>query len=88
MVEFMRIHSTEMYIRMDVLNERQAQINHGQSLARLNERGGISAAEAMAIIERRKFMFIKEYDATLLLLKAIHDSKIDSLTGELNKGDA
>lgn len=43
------------YIRMEVLNEEWAQNNHGQSLKRLNERGGLSPCEAVAIIERRPY---------------------------------
>lgn len=41
------------YIRMDALNEQWAQRNHSQSLKRLNERGGLSACEALAIIQHR-----------------------------------
>lgn len=41
------------YIRMDALNEEWAQHNHSQSLKRLNERGGLSPCEAVAIIQRR-----------------------------------
>ena len=36
-------------------HEKQAQANHGQSLKRLAERGGLSAAEALCIIEDRKW---------------------------------
>lgn len=36
-------------------HERQARENHGQSLARLVARGGLSACEALAIIEDRKW---------------------------------
>jgi hypothetical protein len=32
-------------------HEKQAQSNHSQSLERLNGRGGLSAAEAVAILE-------------------------------------
>lgn len=35
-------------------HEAQAQRNHGQSLARLAERGGLSACEAVAILEDRR----------------------------------
>lgn len=41
------------YIRMDALNEEWAYRNHGQTLKRLNERGGLSPCEAAAIIECR-----------------------------------
>ena len=35
--------------------EDQAQRNHGQSLARLKERGGLSLCEAIALMESRKY---------------------------------
>lgn len=36
-------------------HEAQAQRNHSQSLDRLAERGGLSACEAVAILEDRRF---------------------------------
>lgn len=36
-------------------HEKQAQTNHSQSLKRLEERGGLSAQEALFIIEDRKW---------------------------------
>lgn len=44
-----------MAVRMDLLNEQQAQRNHGQTLERLAERGGLSPCEAVAIAERRRW---------------------------------
>lgn len=41
------------FIRWDALNEDWAQKNHDQDLATLDRRGGLSACEALAIIERR-----------------------------------
>lgn len=41
------------FIRWEALNEEWAQRNHDQSLATLNRRGGLSACEALAIIEKR-----------------------------------
>lgn len=41
------------FIRWDALNEEWAQRNHDQDLETLNRRGGLSACEAIAIIERR-----------------------------------
>lgn len=40
-------------------HERQAQINHGQSLERLAQRGGLGASEAIAIIEGRRWRDVK-----------------------------
>jgi hypothetical protein len=50
-------------IPLDVLNEEWAQNNHGQSLARLKERGGLSMCEAAAIVERRKWRAMSNKDA-------------------------
>lgn len=44
-------------------HERQAQANHGQSLRRLNERGGLSACEAVAILEDRAWRRMSHEDA-------------------------
>lgn len=41
------------FIRWSALNEEWALFNHGQTLTRLNERGGLSPCEALANIERR-----------------------------------
>ena len=50
---WMPLMKTGLAIRMDILNEQQANRNHGQTLARLAERGGLSPDEALAIVERR-----------------------------------
>ncbi len=44
-----RVHSLPRELFVDV-HERQAERNHGQTLRRLNERGGIDATEAIAIL--------------------------------------
>ena len=36
-------------------HEAQANINHGQTLKRLAERGGLSPCEALAILENRRW---------------------------------
>lgn len=41
-------------------HEGQAQRNHGQTLNRLAERGGLSTGEAIAILEGRKWSSVKE----------------------------
>ena len=55
MEKWMPLGGTGLAIRMDLLNEEHAQRNHGQSLSRLAERGGIDLQEALAIIELRKW---------------------------------
>lgn len=51
----MPIMDWEVAVPFEVLNEKWAQLNHHQSLRRLAERGGLSPAEAAAIIEQRGF---------------------------------
>ena len=53
MITYMPILGTPFAVLMDTLNEQQALTNHGQSLARLAERGGLSFTEASAIAQRR-----------------------------------
>jgi hypothetical protein len=43
------------FVNWDALNEEQAQLNHYQSLKRLNERGGLDPTEIVANIEKRKW---------------------------------
>lgn len=49
----MPIMRTGLFVTFDVLDELQAQRNHGQTLLRLASRGGLSPCEALAIAERR-----------------------------------
>jgi len=44
-------------VPMGLLNEAQAQINHGQTLDRLNQRGGLCPIEMVCNIEKRKYPF-------------------------------
>lgn len=53
--KYMPLMGTGLMIGFHVLDERQAQLNHGQSLQRLKERGGLGASEALAIAEKRKW---------------------------------
>ena len=53
--EYMPILGGVIFIRMNLLNEDWAERNHGQSLDRLAERGGLSMAEAAAIIQKRQW---------------------------------
>ncbi len=47
--EWMPILGSPLAVKMSVLSEAQAMKNHGQTLKRLRERGGISLHEAAAI---------------------------------------
>lgn len=51
--QYMPILKTMLAIDFDLLNEEWARKNHGQSLRRLAERGGLSLCEAAAIVKRR-----------------------------------
>ena len=53
------------------LNEEQAQRNHMQSLDRLNQRGGMSAVEVVANIERKSFSKLNHdiYDDEYYVMK-------------------
>jgi hypothetical protein len=53
-----------------LLDERRAQINHGQSLKRLAERGGLGVSEASAVIGNRQWVSQRERDAFAELLDA------------------
>lgn len=46
---------TRLAVWSGLLCEQQAMRNHGQSLRRLAERGGLSPSEALAIAERRRW---------------------------------
>ncbi len=50
---------SEIPFAMVAPHEEQAQRNHGQSLNRLAERGGLAASEAIAILEGRKWGQVK-----------------------------
>jgi hypothetical protein len=73
MADWMPLLTTRgLAIRMDLLNEQQALINHGQSLGRIAERGGLSPCEALAIINRRRWRNEgSSSEAGLKLLEAI-----------------
>lgn len=53
---------------MEMLNEQQAKRNHGQTLDRLAERGGICPAEALAIMDGLGWGAVKVCDENDLLL--------------------
>lgn len=55
MTDYMPLIHTGLAVDMALLDEVQAEINHGQTLARLKERGGVSACEALALVQKRKW---------------------------------
>lgn len=53
---------------MAMLNDAQAMKNHGQSLKRLAERGGLSSSEALAIMDGRRWGSVAVCDENDILL--------------------
>jgi len=58
-----------------LLNEDQAQKNHYQTLERLNQRGGLSPCEALAVIERRPWRAMNYAEACAKLMALVADGK-------------
>lgn len=52
-------------------HEKQAQINHYQTLTRIAERGGLSWSEALAVLEDRQFEQIDEIVAKDMVIKIV-----------------
>lgn len=52
-------------------HEMQAQTNHGQTLDRLRERGGLDPTEAVAILENRRWHRMNEIEAIKRLREII-----------------
>lgn len=57
-------------VRAALLDARQAMTNHGQTLERLAERGGLSLEEAAALALRRRSEPMKTDDALAALKEA------------------
>lgn len=67
----------DMLVPFDMIaaHEAQAQSNHSQTLDRLNERGGLSPSEFLAVLEDRPFRPVDNRRAWEL----IHTKKINWL---------
>lgn len=52
-------------------HERQAHANHSQSLATLHSRGGLSACEALAVLENREWHRMAEGEANETLCRKV-----------------
>jgi hypothetical protein len=72
-IEYMPLMRTGLAIRMDLLNEQQAQRNHGQTLTRLKERGGLSPCEVLAIAEHRVWKMMR-LDDCMQALQVLADN--------------
>lgn len=55
----------------------QAERNHSQTLERLAERGGLSACEALAVLEDRPFQKMKQSEANARLASHLIDFAVD-----------
>lgn len=60
-------------------HERQAQYNHGQTLNRLNERGGLDLCEAYAIVKNTTYRNVKNIDKEFI--RSYFKKLIDDLNG-------
>lgn len=57
-------------------HEKQAQLNHGQSLERLAERRGLCPSEAIAVIEDRKWTSMPHSEARARLKELVEQSSV------------
>ena len=64
-------HETKIPFAM--LNEEQAQTNHGQTLKRLAECGGLAACEALAIMDKRRWRHMDAEESLAVLVKRIEN---------------
>lgn len=78
MTKWMPIMGTGLAVRMDLLDERQAQINHGQSLDRLAERGGLGADEALDLAARRQWVRGRQdLECFTVLARMVSNDKVE-----------
>lgn len=68
--------SGRIWIPWSVLapHEKQAQLNHGQTLERLAKRRGLCPSEAIAVIEDRKWTSMPHSEARARLKKLVEQS--------------
>lgn len=69
-----------------MLSEEWAQRNHGQSLARLNERGGLGIAEILANINQQRIFDGKDTQEKVDELNKLIEHYRNSLTPSLQGG--
>ena len=69
-LEWMPVLGHPLAIRAELLDADQAMTNHGQTLERLAERGGLSLSEAAAIVDRRRWRELTADDAMAALKRA------------------
>jgi hypothetical protein len=67
---------------MSLFNEEQAKKNHGQSLSRINERGGLTPSEMVANIERRNWTPMPAEEALKKVMQYMEDKQGNNVTVE------
>lgn len=65
MRDYGKNHDIKLPWKLIASHERQALINHDQTLTRLAERGGLSPCEALAILEDRQWFKIENAEQAL-----------------------
>jgi hypothetical protein len=70
---------TGLAMKRSLLNERQAQLNHSQTLDVLASRGGLCPVEAMAVMESRSYSNRDQVVALRALIEASTNRDVDSL---------
>lgn len=74
MREWMPIMGTWYRVSKHILSEEQAQANHGQSLKRLADRGGLAWCEAAALAEARPWVPMTESAARMVLARVLREN--------------
>lgn len=74
-------------MEMLIPHANQAQINHGQSLRMLRDRGGLGTGEAVAVLDDRKFQSMSFPEANARL-REIMMSFLSSRSSDLKSEDA
>lgn len=80
---------SEIPFAMIAPHEAQAMRNHGQTLDRLASRGGLAVAEAIAIIEGRKWSSVKNCieNDHYLISQVRHWHLRDAMQADAGKGE-
>lgn len=86
--KWMPLMGTGLAVRMDLLSARQAEINHGQSLDGLADRGGLGCCEALALAEQREWRRSRNDIEPLTALVSIgQQAEIEALRADKDRLD-
>lgn len=78
-LDWMPLIGYPLAINMGILNQRQAKINHNQTLERLAERGGLSFSEAAAIASNREWQKMTLQESLDLLKKRADAIRLETV---------